>query len=192
MARGFASPRGLRPYLVCRHGSAGAREPCSVDDRKEQGGHRRGLRQVGAVVGAVNKGANDAEIGVKPQASAASEVATRQHLRMKTRLRSTVPIRPPQWRRWRPRFGAAAASPRSHESSARARRRELSHIFPPGATDARQPWSAIGDLTAAMERPSRCRSVSRGHVVAAPRSDLLGQGIVHTLRPLHSPLVSRS
>ena len=50
--RGFASPPRSEAVSVNRHGSAGAREPCSVDRRNEQGGHKRDLRHAGAVVGA--------------------------------------------------------------------------------------------------------------------------------------------
>ena len=42
---------------VNRHGPAGAREPCSVDRRDEQGGHSRDLRHAGAVVSAYSNGA---------------------------------------------------------------------------------------------------------------------------------------
>jgi hypothetical protein len=50
--RGFAWPARSEAVSVNRHGSAGAGEPCSVDRRDEQGGHRGNLRYAGAVVGA--------------------------------------------------------------------------------------------------------------------------------------------
>ena len=51
-AAGHCWPRGPNAVSTGRHGSAGAQEPCSVDHRNEQGGHRWDLRGAGAVVSA--------------------------------------------------------------------------------------------------------------------------------------------